>query len=181
MAKIIITSAQYLEHERYYRRMMELHPEQYSVIIDSEQYIEDGIEPPIYCKAKDEYVTAEEAAGIIGVSKGTVHKYIKKGYLRGIKTSKWLVAKDDAENFKKPQQKQRKTNKEAREAAIERDGRKCVLCGSTDNLEVHHIKHRADGGTDDLDNLTTLCARCHAKQHEGEPIHNLMVSRFFNK
>ena len=35
----------------------------------------------------------------------------------------------------------------------------CALCGSTDNLEHHHVLPRSLGGTDDEDNLLTLCAR----------------------
>ena len=102
---------------------------------------------------------------------------MKKGWLRGYKGFKWKVCKEDVENFKRPRKYRKGTDKNQRALAIERDGGKCRLCGSSERLEVHHIKHKAEGGTDDLDNLITLCAVCHAKQHEGEPIHNLMVSR----
>lgn len=37
---------------------------------------------------------------------------------------------------------------------------------SDGELEVHHIKHVADGGTDEPENLITLCAECHLKRHE---------------
>jgi len=42
----------------------------------------------------------------------------------------------------------------------ERDGFRCTRCGSTKNLDIHHI----DGSKDNHhpDNLTTVCRKCHA-------------------
>ncbi len=50
----------------------------------------------------------------------------------------------------------------ARSDALLRDNYKCRLCGSHHRLHVHHV-----GDPDDhaLDNLMTLCASCHRKQH----------------
>jgi len=45
--------------------------------------------------------------------------------------------------------------------AARRDGYKCQMCGIKANLSVHHIMPRAQGGTDDLRNLITLCKTCH--------------------
>jgi deoxycytidylate deaminase len=39
----------------------------------------------------------------------------------------------------------------------------CVICASVENLQVHHID--GDHLNDDLDNLTTLCVRCHNLAH----------------
>lgn len=50
---------------------------------------------------------------------------------------------------------------EKRAQVFKRDGYRCVKCGSTKLLEVHHIVARHQGGTDDLDNLETLCHQCH--------------------
>ena len=44
--------------------------------------------------------------------------------------------------------------------AKERDHYRCVLCGSPDNLEVHH-KTYARIGNERLSDLVTLCQRCH--------------------
>lgn len=74
----------------------------------------------------------------------------------------------------KRKKRRRRTDPAVRESVLARD-KCCTLCGATEGLEVHHIKYRSKGGTDDMDNLVTLCKSCHAKQHEGEPIHNLMV------
>lgn len=50
----------------------------------------------------------------------------------------------------------------ARRAAIARDGA-CRKCLARTLLEVHHIIERVYGGTNDLDNLITLCTHCHAE------------------
>jgi 5-methylcytosine-specific restriction endonuclease McrA len=50
----------------------------------------------------------------------------------------------------------------ARAAARQRDGNRCTACGSTKDLEVHHIRSLAEGGNEfALSNLTTLCRDCH--------------------
>lgn len=41
----------------------------------------------------------------------------------------------------------------------------CQKCGRTIDLEVHHIKPRSQGGTDDLENLQVLCGICHNDIH----------------
>lgn len=46
---------------------------------------------------------------------------------------------------------------------------RCYICGE-DNynaLNVHRIKHGEHGGTYKMDNITVLCANCHAKHHAG--------------
>ena len=54
-----------------------------------------------------------------------------------------------------------------------RDGYKCRACGKSKHkdgvrLEVHHIRRRADGGTDTPENVVTLCKGCHKAHHQGE-------------
>ena len=44
-----------------------------------------------------------------------------------------------------------------------RDGHRCVSCGLSERLSVHHLIKARDGGTDDDTNLVTLCSRCHAQ------------------
>jgi len=55
--------------------------------------------------------------------------------------------------------------REAREEVLKRDGYRCVRCGSTEELHVHHILERRKGGEHKLGNLITLCRRCHQKEH----------------
>ena len=67
--------------------------------------------------------------------------------------------------------------KEARPATLLRDGFKCVVCKSKDNLVVDHIKELIDGGDAyNIDNLQTLCKKCHAIKTEEEK--NKRVYRF---
>jgi 5-methylcytosine-specific restriction endonuclease McrA len=57
-------------------------------------------------------------------------------------------------------------------AIRERDGYKCVKCGSRDGrLYVDHRVERKDGGQDyDHDNLETLCALCHGAKTTAERV-----------
>lgn len=43
----------------------------------------------------------------------------------------------------------------------ERDGYRCVLCGSIFRLECHHIRFRSAYGSDTVDNMILLCNSCH--------------------
>ena len=55
-----------------------------------------------------------------------------------------------------------------RKAVLHRDSYTCQCCGKKNcRLEVHHIKFRSNGGTDDEDNLITLCKGCHDGVHAG--------------
>lgn len=55
----------------------------------------------------------------------------------------------------------------ARNAAIvrERDGHRCRVCGSANELHVHHIRYRSQGGDHSTSNLVTLCRWCHESVH----------------
>ncbi len=62
---------------------------------------------------------------------------------------------------------QRTQNKRARI----RDKQQCQICGDIlsvayGRLEVHHIVHCCKGGSDELENLVTLCDLCHAITHD---------------
>ena len=48
----------------------------------------------------------------------------------------------------------------------QRDENKCALCDSVDNLEVHHINGLKRDNN--LDNLVTLCRKCHRKIEKGK-------------
>ena len=57
----------------------------------------------------------------------------------------------------------------AREHALVRDNYTCQCCGKKNcRLEVHHIQFRSNGGSDDLENLITLCEDCHKAVHLGK-------------
>lgn len=54
---------------------------------------------------------------------------------------------------------------ETRKKIYRRDGWRCALCDSNQGIQVHHIKNRSQGGSNDFSNLITLCWRCHAAAH----------------
>ena len=50
-----------------------------------------------------------------------------------------------------------------------RDNYTCQKCKKKNvKFRVHHIIFRSNGGTDEPDNLITLCLECHGKVHKGE-------------
>lgn len=54
---------------------------------------------------------------------------------------------------------------------LNRDGYKCQCCKGKhkdSKLEVHHIIFRSQGGSDEAENLITLCHTCHTALHRGE-------------
>lgn len=78
---------------------------------------------------------------------------------------------------KKHRKHRRKISDEVRLEVMTRDGFKCVECGSREELQIHHIKYRSKGGTDEPDNLVCLCVRCHYRRHKDEPVGKIMKKR----
>ena len=59
-------------------------------------------------------------------------------------------------------QKSNRLDENIRKAVIFRDGCRCRECGKKSTiLEVHHIRPRRLNGSNTLDNLITLCGKCH--------------------
>ena len=52
-----------------------------------------------------------------------------------------------------------------RRSVLKRDGSRCLLCGASDRLTMHHIRPRALGGFDIEPNLMTVCGDCHQQLH----------------
>jgi len=48
---------------------------------------------------------------------------------------------------------------------LERDNYKCQQCGYTNNLHVHHLTYE-NVTNEQLDDLVTLCKRCHRSEHK---------------
>ena len=53
---------------------------------------------------------------------------------------------------------------EKRKSVFDRDNHKCVVCGSKNNLQVHHLTYR-NVFQEPLSDLITLCKNCHATYH----------------
>ncbi len=60
------------------------------------------------------------------------------------------------EDYQNGRQKGFKSTKEY----VKHRDKLCILCGAKIK-EVHHLKRKADGGTDNPDNLAALCKKCH--------------------
>lgn len=76
------------------------------------------------------------------------------------KTNSWGMCKQKDYSFE---------NKRAK--ILFRDKYTCQYCkgkSKDEKLEVHHIVFRSRGGSDDEDNLITLCKKCHDKLHHNE-------------
>lgn len=65
-----------------------------------------------------------------------------------------------------------------RKKCLKRDKYKCRICGSKKHLCVHHISYWSVDPVNrvNVNNGITLCDKCHAKQHIGEPVYKLMTS-----
>lgn len=55
--------------------------------------------------------------------------------------------------------------KNTRERLLERHGAYCDCCGSTDNINVHHLTYKNIGKENDYE-LIVLCHRCHQIMHD---------------
>jgi formate-dependent nitrite reductase cytochrome c552 subunit len=52
-----------------------------------------------------------------------------------------------------------------RVAVFGRDGYCCVVCHKS-AVHVHHVLPRSSGGSDDFDNLVSVCNSCHRRIHD---------------
>ena len=62
-----------------------------------------------------------------------------------------------------------------RKAVLERDSIDgcpcCIYCGKpfpNGGAHLHHVKRRSQGGPGVVENLVTLCWKCHAELHNGD-------------
>jgi RNA-directed DNA polymerase len=74
---------------------------------------------------------------------------------------------DETECLVEPVSYPAKEKDQVRLIVRRRDNYTCQSCGkSGTSLQVHHAKPREHGGTDELDNLITLCTQCHYGTHK---------------
>jgi 5-methylcytosine-specific restriction endonuclease McrA len=57
--------------------------------------------------------------------------------------------------------------REVSRAVYTRDDWHCRYCNRNESLTPHHVVYQSAGGGDTLDNLVTLCIKCHNDVHEG--------------
>ena len=94
----------------------------------------------------------------------------RKGYTRSSETynvvSRWVTRKDDDGTTMEDLHQQMDSWWAVRKKVLARCKDKCTLCGSTDELEIHHIVSVRDGGTPELKNLTAVCFKCHRERKD---------------
>jgi hypothetical protein len=86
-----------------------------------------------------------------------LNKYLKTYATIEVGKVKYLVGVPTQRYIRKP------LGAGTRYAVLERDNFRCVACGATaaqTELHVDHVRPVVAGGTNDLDNLQTLCQRC---------------------
>lgn len=63
-----------------------------------------------------------------------------------------------------------KVSKDVRKLVLDRDGDKCSDCGTAGDkrnpLQMHHIVWRSRGGSNEPENLRTMCKLCHIDLHQ---------------
>ncbi|MCX7596799.1 MAG: HNH endonuclease [Fischerella sp.] len=67
--------------------------------------------------------------------------------------------------------------REIRSKVLQRDNRKCQVCGKEYSGQVHHIIPKSKGGTNDLSNLILLCGRCHMLI---SPVPEWLITKLWN-
>ena len=87
-----------------------------------------------------------------------------------------VVVKDDGAQKKNVSDEKKQHEKELaspkwkkkREEVFERYGKQCVECGSTKNIQVHHLIYRKGHHLWEynVDELIPLCKKCHQKIHD---------------
>lgn len=73
-------------------------------------------------------------------------------------------------------------------AVYQRDDWHCRHCNCSSALTPHHVVYQSAGGEDTLDNLLTLCLKCHTDVHERRLVievverrHNDLVVNFWKQ
>ena len=122
----------------------------------------------------EEHRSAADIARTVGVVETTVRKWLRRhdidvrrsGVPGGEHHPSW---KGGVENYYGPDWRSQ------RRKALERDGHRCVVCGTGQNVEVHHIRPFRKFGVENyekanaLGNLVCLCRQHHMKW-EGVPL-----------
>lgn len=109
----------------------------------------------------------------------TINKIIPvtKYYLEDVKID-IRALEDGYKPYKWEYQKSNRLDENIRKAIIIRDNNTCKMCGKKKGvMEVHHILPKRLSGTDSIDNLITLCHKCHKKVTKRET----KYIKYFNK
>ena len=114
-------------------------------------------------------INARTMAGVIGARPEDVELLVERKYIMETDDGHYQIVHWYENNGIGETAKKRNnyTYRKWREEVLTRDGHKCAECGSSENLEVHHIKEFSiyPELRFDVDNGITLCRSCHRKHH----------------
>jgi hypothetical protein len=101
------------------------------------------------------YIRASEISTII--DDFTIHQVYAWRFnaIKAISEKKWREGHPELSN---------EPWRDLREMVFQRDGYRCVECGSTTDIECDHIESVRGGGMPRMDNLQTLCCRCNRRK-----------------
>ena len=108
--------------------------------------------------------------GVMDCADAFVSMY-RKGYVRATETYNfimhWMQSRliDDCRLLQDEHEAVKSWN-ETRRKVLARDDNKCTICGSCEEIEIHHIKSVRDGGWMNLENLTAVCFKCHRERND---------------
>lgn len=95
-------------------------------------------------------------AGIVGCSRGHARRFYWDDTQERVRKKAWA---------RRQQRWQASPSLVAKIRTL--DSNRCVRCGSENQLVVHHIRPVTRGGEPTVENLVTLCERCHVDAHGG--------------
>jgi hypothetical protein len=86
-------------------------------------------------------------------------------WVEGAALDDWQCAERLIENFRATWEVRSDPAWQSRYRTFERDGWRCRVpgCSARRNLQEHHVVFRSQGGSDDPENLVTLCATHHLR------------------
>ena len=128
----------------------------------------------VYHRGKDGASWVETAEGRHEVDPSTIEKMVRSGVrsieVQDIEGAGVCSAIRFGERGEvAPEDRAPPVTPEEREAVLARDGR-CLACGCTEDLTVHHLDSHADGGKSAVERLATLCAGCQGSVHDGDVV-----------
>lgn len=102
----------------------------------------------------------------VGQARRTLERLIQSEYLDGFNvkgaTKAYRLHNKSGEVPVEAVESRRPIRTAIRMAVFSRDNFQCVQCGSGVRLSIDHVHPRSLGGSDDINNLQTLCMPCNA-------------------
>jgi len=126
----------------------------------------------VVARDKGIVINAKTMAGVFWIPHDAIQELIDNEFLVANEDGTYQIVHWYENNGSGENAKKRLTYsyRKWREAVLERDGHQCQICGSEENLQVHHIQAYANHPSLRLEmsNGITLCRKCHMTLHRKE-------------